>query len=48
MINGLKPKALLVGTLVVSILSSGCGVKKERYRHSCILIYGKALDDKFL
>jgi len=29
MLNGIKSKALLIGTMVVSILISGCGVKKD-------------------
>ena len=29
MLNGMKAKALLIGTLAVSILISGCGVKKD-------------------
>lgn len=29
MLNGKKSKALLTGTIVVSILMSGCGVKKD-------------------
>ena len=29
MLNGIKTKALLIGTMAVSILISGCGVKKD-------------------
>lgn len=29
MLNGMKAKALLIGTMAISILISGCGVKKD-------------------
>ena len=29
MLNGMKAKAFLIGTMAISILISGCGVKKD-------------------
>ena len=37
MLNGIKAKAFLIGTLAVSFLISGCGVKKDSYDRAMLV-----------
>ena len=44
MLNGIKAKALLIGAMVVSILISGCGVKKDS-DDKVMLVIGKTITE---
>ena len=44
MLNGIKSKALLIGTMAVSILISGCGVKKDSDDRAMLFI-GKTITE---
>ena len=44
MINGIKTKAILIGIMAVSILISGCGVKKDS-DDKVMLVIGKTITE---